>query len=159
LRASAPVGVGTAVVTLLLARALTDQTLVPLRAALGGLTLAAALHVAAAPPMWVQLALVPGVAALAMLALPSLPGLVALPVAVDIAAVGCLAAIAIGRLPRLGFSPVDAAALSPLLAVWIQPRTEERLRRLGRLAPLAGCVTAGAIAVGCVWLVRLVLGR
>ena len=39
---------------------------------------------------WVQLALVPGLVALAMFALPPMPGLAALAVAVDVAALGCL---------------------------------------------------------------------
>jgi hypothetical protein len=159
LRATWPIGLGVALAVLLFARTLADREIDPLRLALAGLTLAAALHVAGTPPVWTQLALVPGLAALAMLALPPMPGLAALPVAVDVAALGCLAAINLGRMPRLGFSPVDAAALSPLLAVWLQPRTAERLHRFGRAALLFGCLLAGAIAIGCVWLARQVLNR
>ena len=159
LRASWPIGLGVALAVLLFARTLADQALDPLRLALAGLTLAAALHVAGTPPIWTQLALVPGLAALAMFALPPMPGQAALPVAVDVAALGCLAVINLGRMPRLGFAPVDAAALSPLLAVWLQPRTAERLSRFGRAAPLFGCLLAGAIAIGCVWLARQVLNR
>lgn len=154
-----PVGLGVAASVLLFTRILASNAVDPLRLALAGLTLAAALHSAGTPPIWVQLALVPGVAALALLALPAMSGPVALPVAADVAALGCVAVLAIGRLPRLGFASVDAAALSPLLAVWLQPRTAERLSRLGRAAPLAGCLVAGAIAVGCVWLVRQALDR
>jgi hypothetical protein len=159
LRANWPVGLGVAVAVLLVARALTAKAFEPLGIALAGLTLTVALHVAGTSPMWVNLALVPGLVALAMFALPPMPGLAALPVAVDVAALGCVAVISLGRLPRLGFASVDAAALSPLLAVWLQPRTAERLRRLGRAGPLAGSLLAGAIAVGCVWLVRLLLNR
>jgi hypothetical protein len=159
LRASWPVGLGVTVVTLLFGRALTVGALEPMRLALAALTLAVALHVAGAPQLWMQLAMVPGLAALAMFALPPMPGLAALPVAIDVAAVGCLASIILGRLPRLGFAPVDAAVLSPLLALWLQPRTVERLRRVGHAAPLAGCLLAGAIAVGCVWLLRLSLNH
>jgi hypothetical protein len=154
-----PVGLGAAVAVLLFARAFAPGSPDRLRLSLAGLTLAAALHVAGAPPLWIQLALVPGVAALAMLALPQLPAAAALPVAADVAAMGCLTVVILGRLPGLGVSPVDAAALSPLLAGWLQPRTVQRLSALGRTAPLAGTVLAGAIAVGCVWGVRLVLSR
>jgi hypothetical protein len=107
----------------------------------------------------VQLALVPGLAGLAMLALPAMEGLAALPVAVDVGCLGCLSVIALGRLPRLGFGAADAAALSPLLAIWLMPHASERLRAAGRAAPLAGALLAGGIAVGCVWLALLVLHR
>jgi hypothetical protein len=153
LRGSWPIGLGVALAAFVFARALTDPT----RLALAGLTLAAALHIAGTPPIWTQLALVPGLAALAMFALTAAAGVVALPVAVDVAGLASLSVIALGRLPRLGFAPVDAAALSPLLAVWLLPRAEERLRRIGRAAPLAGGLLAGVIAVGCVWVVRQLL--
>ncbi len=101
LRADWPIALGVAVAVLLFARALAASMLEPLRLALAGLTMAASLHVVAAPPVWALLALVPALAALAMLALPAMPGPVALPVAADIAAVGSLAVIAIGRFTRL----------------------------------------------------------
>jgi hypothetical protein len=159
LRMSWPIGLGVAAAVLLFARVLTAKALEPLRLALAGLTLTAALHVAGASSMWTQLALVPGLAALAMFALPAMPGLAALPLIVDVAALGCLAAITLGRMPRLAFAAADAAALSPLLAVWLQPRATERLSRVGRAAPLAGSLLAGAVSVGCVWLARQLLGR
>jgi hypothetical protein len=159
LRMSWPIGLGVVVAVLLFARVLTAKAVEPLRLALAGLTLTAALHVAGASSMWTQLALVPGLAALAMFALPAMPGLAALPLIVDVAALGCLAAITLGRLPRLGFAPTDAAALSPLLAAWLQPYATERLRGVGRAAPLAGSLMAGAITVGCVWLARRLLSR
>ncbi len=159
LRANWPTALGVVVAAMVFARVLTDRTLDPMRLALAGLTLAAALHIAGTPPIWIQLALVPGVAALAMFALPAAPGLVALPVAVDIAALACLSVIALGRLSRLGFTPVDAAALSPLLALWLMPRAVERMGRAGRAAPLAGSLLAGAIAVACVWAFRQLLHR
>jgi hypothetical protein len=158
LRASWPVGL-VVVVAVILARILIDRGMEPLRLVLAALTLAAALHVAGAPSIWVQLALVPAAAGLAMLALPAMPALVALPVAVDIAALACLVAIAIGRLPHLGFAAADAAAFSPLLAAWLLPRITDRLGRLGRIAPVLGCLFAGAIAVGIVWAVRQVVHR
>jgi hypothetical protein len=159
LRANWPMGLGVAIAVLLFTRVLTAKALEPLGLALAGLTLAVALHVAGTPPMWAHVALVPGLVALAMFALPPTPGLAALPVAADVAALGCVAVISLGRLPRLGFASVDAAALSPLLAIWLQPRTAERLHRLGRAGPLAGCLLAGTIAVGCVWLARLLFSR
>jgi hypothetical protein len=155
LRASWPIGLGVTLAALVFARALTDPT----RLALAGLTMAAALHIAGTPLIWTQLALVPGLAALAMFALPATAGLVALPVAVDVAGLASLSVIAMGRLPRLGLASVDVAALSPLLAVWLLPRAEERLRRIGRAAQLVGALLAGVIAVGCVWVVRQLLHR
>jgi len=159
LRANWPIGLGVVIALLLLARLLADRAVAPMRLALAGLTLAAALHVAGAPAAWVQLALVPGLAALAMFALPASPGAAAVAVGVDVAGLGCLATIALGRLPRLALAPVDAAALSPLLALLLLPRITGRLGAAGRAAPLAGCLLAGAIAVGCVWLVRLIVPR
>jgi hypothetical protein len=159
LRANWPIALGAAVAVLLFARVLAGRALDPLRLALAGLTLATALHVAGTPSVWVQLALVPGLAGLAMLALPAMEGLAALPVAVDVGCLGCLSVIALGRLPRLGFGAADAAALSPLLAIWLMPHASERLRAAGRAAPLAGALLAGGIAVGCVWLALLVLHR
>jgi hypothetical protein len=158
LRSEWPVGVGVVAAVLVFIRFLTGSP-EPLRLALAGLTLAAALQVAGAPPVWAQLALVPGLAALAIVAQAAPAAPAALPLAVDVAAACCLAVIAMGRLPRLGFSAPDAAALSPLLAVWLEPRTTERVRGLGSIAPLAGCLLAGAIAVGCVWLARQAIGR
>jgi hypothetical protein len=155
LRTEWPTALGVIAAVLLFVRALTESP-DPLRLGLAGCTLAAAFHIAGASPAWIQLALVPGLAGLALFAAPSLPPGAALPVAVDIAGLGCLAVIDLGRMRRLGFSAMDAAALSPLLAVLLQPRTTERMGRLGGLASLAGALLAGAIAVGCVWLVRLV---
>ncbi len=159
LREEWPIGLAAAISVFVLARMLADGTPDVPRLALAGLTLAAALHVAGTSPAWTQLTLVPGVAALALFALPSMNGSAALPIATGIAALGCLAAIDLGRMTRLGFGPVDAAALSPLLAIMLQPNAAARCQRLGRAAAPAGCVLAGAIAVGCVWLARQALVR
>ncbi len=159
LRATWPIGLGVTIAVLLFVCLVSVRALEPMCLALAGLTLAAALDVVGAPANWTQLALVPGLAALAMLVLPPMSGLVAVPVAIDIAALGCLAVIAMGRLGRLAFAPVDAAALSPLLAVCLLPHTTAGLRSTGRAAPLAGCLLAGSIAVGCVWLTHFVLRR
>ncbi len=159
LQAHWPIAVAAGAAVLVFARSLAPSGLDPLRLALAGLTLAAAVLIVGAPSLWLQLALVPATAALATFALPSVPAAAALPVAVDLAATACLAGIMLGRLPRLGFGPVDAAALSPLIAVWLLPRTTERFGRLGVAAPLIGAVLAGAFAIGCVWLARLALPR
>ncbi len=121
--------------------------------------MAASLHVAGVSPEWVQLALVPGVAALAMLVAPPMQGIGVLPVALDIVAIGSMAVLALGRLPRLAFGVVDLAVLSPLLAFWLAPLTAARVRFAGRAAPLVGSVVAGAIAVAVVWGGRRLLGR
>jgi hypothetical protein len=155
LRTEWPIALGVVVAVLVFVRVL-GKSPDPLRLGLAGCTLAAASHVAGAPLVWTQLALVPGLAGLAMFAAPSLPSAAALPIAIDIAGLGCLAAIDLGRMRRFGFSAVDAAAMSPLLAVLLQPRTTERMSRLGGLASPTGALLAGAIAVGCVWIVRLV---
>jgi len=154
-----PIGLAVTLAVLLFVRMATDRALEPIRLALGGITLALAFHVAGTPPAWTQLALVLAVAAFGMLALPPMPALVGLPVATDIAALACLAAVVLGRLPRLGFAAVDAAALSPLLAVWLQPLVTSRVGFAGRLASCTGSVVAGTIAMGCVWLVRVTVGR
>ena len=151
LRADWPIALGVAAAVLLFARLLAASMLEPLRLALAGLTMAASLHVVAAPPVWALLALVPALAAVAMLALPAMPGPVALPVAADTAAVGSLAVIAIGRFRRLGVGSIDVAALSPLLALWLVPHVAARLRVAGRAAPVVACVVAGAIAVAAAW--------
>lgn len=156
--ASWPIAVGVGVATILFIRVVTGESQ-PLRLALSGLSMAASLHVAGVSPEWVQLALVPGVAALAMLMAPPMPGIGVLPVALDIVAVGSMAVVTLGRLPRLGVGAVDLAVLSPLLALWLAPHIAARVRFGGRAAPLVAGVMAGAIAVGVVWVGRRLLGR
>lgn len=157
--ASWPIALGVGVATILFIRVVATGESQPLRLALAGLTMAASLHVAGVASEWVQLALVPGVAAIAMLVAPPMPGIGVLPVAVDIAAIGSIAVLTLGRLPRLGFGVVDLAVLSPLLALWLSPHTVARVRFAGRAAPLVSSVVAGAIAVGVVWGGRRLLGR
>lgn len=146
-----PLMLAVGVAVLLVGHVLTRQALDPPHLALVGLTLAGSLFVVAAPQVWIDLALTPGLVALALLALPAMPGPAALPVAADSAAVACLAVLVLGRLPRLGLGRVDVAALSPLLALWLVPYVAARARFAGRVATLAGSVLAGAIAVGAVW--------
>ena len=76
-----------------------------------------------------------------------------------IVAVGSMAVVTLGRLPRLGVGAVDLAVLSPLLALWLAPHIAARVRFGGRAAPLVAGVMAGAIAVGVVWVGRRLLGR
>jgi hypothetical protein len=158
-RADWPIALGVTVATIVLAGTVTTATSQPLRLVLAGLTMAASLHVAGAAPEWTQLALVPGVAALALLVWPPMPGGGALPLALDIAAIGCMVVLALGRLPRLAFGAVDLAVLSPLLAVWLTPYAIARAQSAGRAAPLVASVLTGAIAVGVVWGGRRLLGR
>lgn len=159
MHASWPIALGVAVATILYVGALRTGESQLLRLALSGLTMAASLHVVGGASEWVQLALVPGVAALAMLVSPPMPGIGVLPVALDIVAVGSMAALTLGRAPRRGFGVVDLAVLSPLLALWLAPHTAARVRFAGRAAPLVASVVAGAIAAGVVWGGRRLLGR
>jgi hypothetical protein len=157
--ASWPIAVGVGVATILFIRVVATGESQPLRLALCGLTMAASLHVVGVSPEWVQLALVPGVTALALLVSPPMSGIGVLPVALDIVAVGSMAVLTLGRAPRLAFGVVDLAVLSPLLALWLAPHTAARVRFGGRAAPLVASVVAGAIAVGLVWGGRRLLSR
>lgn len=154
-----PQAIAVTAVALLVGHTLTNRPLEPLRLALVGLTLAASLDVVAVPPIWINLSLVPGLVALALLALPPMPGPVALPVAIDTAAVGSLIVIALGRLPHLAVGRIDIAALSPLLALWLLPFVAARLRITGRAAPLASCLLAGGIAVCATWATHVLFIR
>lgn len=157
LRAGWPVGLGTTVATLMLIRLLMTGAQQPLLAVFASATLAASLYVAGVPFVWLQLALVPALAALAMCVLPATPGLAALPVAADIAALSCLAVVALGRLPRLQIGAVDVAAASPFLALWLAPRAAPRFSLAGRAAPVAAGVLSGAVSVGLTWVARAAL--
>jgi hypothetical protein len=153
-----PIGLGVGIAVALYARSLIDAP-DPLRLALTGLTMAAAFHVVMLPPLWTQLALVPALASLALFALPTVPGLAALPIAADIAAVGSLAVIAFGRLPHLRVGAVDMAAVAPLLALWLAPHLTGRLRFAGRAAIVSASVLAALIAMGAAWIAMRALGR
>jgi hypothetical protein len=158
-RSEWPLALGIALAIVVFVRLLTSSAPQPLRLALAGLTMAASFHVVAMPFVWTELALVPGVASLALFAAPALPTVAALPIAADIGALGCLAVLEFGRLPRLSIGQADIAALSPLLALWLVPHTEIRVRFAGRAAPLAASLLAGAIAVGIAWAAHRLLGR
>jgi hypothetical protein len=154
-----PIGLGVGVAVLLYVRILATDALDPLRLALTGLTMAASFHVAMLPAVWVQLALVPAVASLALLALPAAPGLVAFPIAVDIAAAGSLAVISFGRLPHLRVGPVDVAVVAPLFALWLTPHLASRIGFVGRAAATSAGMLAALIATGGVWLAVRVVAR
>ncbi len=123
----------------------------PLRPAMAALTLAMALHVVQAPWIWVLVALVPAAAVLPLLLAPRLPALALLPLAADLAATQEAVSLSLGRLAHGALTAVDAAALSPLLALWLVPHAAGRLRRFGRLGPLLAAVLSGAISVGAAW--------
>jgi hypothetical protein len=154
-----PIGLGVGTAVVLYARSLATDAPDPLRLALTGLTMAAAFHVVMLPPIWIQLALVPALASLALFALPAVPGLAALPIATDIAAVGSLAVIAFGRLPRLRVGAVDIATVAPLLALWLAPHLTGRLRFADRAATVSASVLAALIATGAAWIAMHSLGR
>jgi hypothetical protein len=154
-----PVGLGVGVAVLLYARSLAADVPDPQRLTLTGLTMAASFHIAMLPPPWVQLALVPAVASLALFALPAMPGAVALPIAADIAAVGGLAVIDFGRLPHLRIGSADVAAAAPLFALWLAPHLASRLGFAGRFATTSARVLAALIAMGGVWLAVRTLAR
>ncbi len=153
-----PIGLGAGVAVLLYVRSLTDA-LDPLRLVLTALTMAASFHVVMLPPIWIQLALVPALAALALFALPAMPGLVALPIAADIAAVGSLVVIDFGRLAHLRVGPVDVAAAAPLFALWLAPHLTSRLRFAGRAASASASVLTALLATGAAWIASRTLGR
>jgi hypothetical protein len=154
-----PISLGAAVAVALYARSLATDALDPLRLALTGLTMAASFHIVMLPAVWVQLALVPALASLALFALPAMPGLAALPIAADIATVGSLAVIDFGRLPHLRIGPVDVAAVAPLLALWLTPHLTSRVRFAGRAATATAGVLAALAATGVVWIAMRALGR
>src|SRR4051812_33717192 len=114
-----PTCVAVGIASLLYARSLATDAPRPFVLAITGLTMAASFHVVMLPSVWIQLALVPAAASVALFAMPALSGLTALPVGADIAAVAGLAVISFGRLPHLRVGPIEVAALAPLLALWI----------------------------------------
>lgn len=131
----------------------------PLRPVMAACTLAAALHVVGVSWFWVLGALVPAAALIPLLLVPRLPALALLPLTVDLAATKAAVSLSIGRLAHGGLSAADAAALSPLLALWLVPHATPRFRRFGRLGPLLAAVICGAIAVGVAWGAMRLRGR
>jgi hypothetical protein len=154
-----PIALGVGVAVLLYAGGLATDAPIPLGLTLTGLTMAASFHIVMLPPIWIQLALVPALASLALFALPAMPGLAALPIVADMAAVGSLAVIDFGRLPHLRVGPVDIAAAAPLLALWLVPHLTGRLRVAGRAASAGAGVLAALLAVGAAWIAMHALGR
>ena len=154
-----PIGLGAALAVVLFGRALAGDASEPARLALAGLAMAVSFHVVELPPIWMQLALVPALAALAMLALPMPPGLAALPIAADIGTVAALAVIDFGRLSRLRVGAVEVAAAAPLLVVWLTPQLAGRLGLAGRIATVGAGVLAAAAAAGVSWIALRTLGR
>jgi hypothetical protein len=126
----------------------------PFGTALAGCALAACLHIAGAPWVWVLLALVPGLASLGAVAAPRLAGLGVLPLAADAAAAAGAAVLAAGRLTRGHVGPVDVAALAPLAALWLAPRATRALRGFGQAAPVLGAIIGFAVALAIAWMAR-----
>jgi hypothetical protein len=154
-----PVCLGISMAVLLAAHSLATDAASPLRLVLTGLIMAVSFHVATLRPIWSQMALVPAAASLAPLAAPRLPEPVALPIAVSIVAVGCMAVIAFGGLPHLRVTPVDVAAMAPLFALWLTPRLASQLGVAARSAAASASALAALIAIGSVWIAVRTLGR
>jgi hypothetical protein len=154
-----PIGLGAALAIVLFGRGLAGDATEPVLLALAGLAMAVSFHIAELPPIWVQLALVPALAAAALLALSAPADLAALPIAADIATVAALAVIDFGRLPRLRVGAVEVAAAAPLLAVWLTPRLAARLGLAGGIATACAGVLAAAIAGGVTWIELRTVGR
>lgn len=117
------------------------------RLVLGAISLAGALWVAKAPPIWLLLALAPALVSLVQLAAPAGTELILLPVAIDLLATAMAAMLAAGRLPRLGINAIDVAVAAPFLAVLLAPRL--------RLPAPAGAILAGAIPIFLAWAARM----
>lgn len=156
LRVALPVLLGGALSIGVLARLLRSGG--PGAGTVAGLVLFAALVLAGAGPVWRVIALVPLGAGLGALAAPAGPGLlVALAGGVGSAAMG--AVLAEGRLGTGGIGPIDLAAFAPLAALWLAPHLVPRLSRLGRAAPAAALVVAGASVILAGALARYTMAR
>jgi len=116
------------------------------RSAAPSLALAGALIVARVPPPWPMAALVPAAAALALLG--GSTGLAAPPLAAAALLAAGATDLAAGRLPHGGFGALDAACLTPLVALWLAPRL---LPGLARATPALAGLLAAAGCAGVVW--------
>lgn len=92
---------------------------------LASVSLACALSVARAGPVWVLAALVPGAALAGGLAAR---GRLVQPAALAVAAVAAACVLSAGDLQRLRLRPIEAAAAAPVLALWLAARLAPRLR-------------------------------
>jgi hypothetical protein len=146
-----PTATGVAAAVLLAGHPVLARRLGSFSVAAAGLALAASLHLAAAPAPWMTLALAAGLAGLPLVVLPGMAGLVMLPLATDIAATAAGADLTAGRLSRGGLSVIDAAAVSPLIVLWLTPALSGRLGQVGRAAAPVGAILAAAVAVGLAW--------
>jgi hypothetical protein len=112
------------------------------RLALAGVSLVLALWLVRVPPVWLLIALVPGLIG---------PGLGVLRggeyarvlTGFNLAAAIAAGMLAVGRLPALGLGAADLAFAAPVIAVVLAPRL--------RLAPALAMPLAGLIAVGLAW--------
>ena len=119
----------------------------PWRLIFVAISLAGALWVAKAPPIWLLLALAPALISLTLLAAPAVTELLLLPVAINLLATALATLLAAGRLPRLGLNPIDIAVAAPFLAALLAARL--------RVAPPLAGFLAGSIAIFVAWAARM----
>ena len=103
-------------------------------------------------PVWAAVAAMPAVAALVAIGTGRIAGAApaaVLPFTVVVACSAAASSLGGGFAVRGGVGPLDVAALSPLLAVLLQPAVTRRFGRLG--AVLSSAAAAGAVACA-VWL-------
>jgi|SRR5271165_5694586 len=143
-----PVALAVAALVLLIARLLAGQSGSVVAGAAA--SLAVALQLAALPAIWPLFAWAVFAAALVLVFLPDAAGPALVPLAGDLAAAAAAPVLASGRLPRGGIGPVEFAAAAPLLALWLAPRLDARLRFAGRLSGALSAALAAALSVGVV---------
>ena len=147
-----PVMLGIACAFMVTVRLVVGSTIAdPLRPILAATTLAGSFHVVGAPWLWTLLALVPAGAAIPIIAIPKIPGILLLPLATAVAGVGSGAVLTGGRLPHGVIKATDLAVFAPLLAVWLAPHLTARLRAAGWLVPFLGIILSGLIAIAVTW--------
>ncbi len=143
LNAALPPVLAGAALAFLFARSLKQ----PSQSVVAAAVLAGGLMAAGTPAAWPLAAMVVGAAALA-----SVGGATLSPVAVALAGLAVAADLAHGRF-RAGFNAVDAACLTPLLALWLLPRIERRIIRINvkNLGPWSAAMLTVAVVIAAAW--------